>query len=134
MSNRFQYLLVVYVAAQRRGEPISPGYVAEKLDRSPAATTEMLQRLESEGLLTYEPYEGVTLTAEGRAGGEELSEQYAIFRAFFRDILEVDDPEQEAMELAGSVSSLVTDRLVETVLEGDRDEILNNSKQTMNYL
>lgn len=123
MSNRSQYLLVAYIVARRRGEPISPGDIGEKLDRSPAATTEMLQRLESDGLVASEPYEGVTLTEEGRTVAAELYEQYAIFLAFFRDVLEVGDPAQEAMELAGSVSPLVTDRLVETVLEADRDEI-----------
>ena len=126
MSDASQYLLVCYLAARNGDEPVSPGDVAAELDRSPAATTEMLQRLETRGYLEYEPYEGATLTAAGRETAAELYENYAILTRFFRDVLDLEDPEGEARELAGSVSSLVTDRVAETLLEAgdgsiDRD-------------
>ena len=40
--------------------------VAGELDRSPATVTETFKRLDGEGLVDYEPYEGVTLTEAGR--------------------------------------------------------------------
>ena len=68
MSDDSQYLLVVFLAGKRDAAPVPPGTVADAVDRSPAATTEMLQRLAERELLAYEPYEGATLTPGGREG------------------------------------------------------------------
>lgn len=115
MSRASQYLLAVYIAGQRDGTPVSPGTVAELLDRSPAAATEMCQRLDDEGLLTYRPYEGATLTETGRERAESLHESYVTVSWFFRSVLELDDYEAEAMELAGLVSPMVAERLAATL-------------------
>ena len=109
-------LLVLYLAEQRGSPPISPGHVTDAVDRSPAATTEMFQRLEADGYLTYEPYDGATLTAEGRATADELSETDDTLSRFFHDVLGRDEYESEAMELAGAVSPTVVDRLASTLL------------------
>ncbi|SDK17669.1 metal-dependent transcriptional regulator [Natronorubrum texcoconense] len=116
MTGGPQYLLVVFLVERRDGPPVSSGAVADALGRSPAATTEMLQRLESRGLVTYEPYDGATLTDEGRATAAELYEAYETLSRFFRDVLELEEYEREAMELAGAVSPTVIDRLESTLL------------------
>lgn len=56
--------------------PIRTNAVAETLDRSPAIVTETFQRLDREGLVTYESYKGVTLTDVGRERAAELHEAY----------------------------------------------------------
>lgn len=111
MTGASQYVLVLYVAERRRPAPIPSGEVAEAVGRSPAATTEMLQRLDDRGLVTYEPYEGATLTDGGRETAEELHETYGILSRFFRDVLELEGYHEEAMQLAGTVSPTVADRL-----------------------
>jgi len=116
MTGAPQYLLVLYRAERRSDGPVSPSHIAAAVDRSPSATTEMLQRLESRGLVTHEPYEGATLTAEGRATAEELHGTYVTLSRFFRDVLELDAHEEEAMALAGALSPTVADRLAETLL------------------
>ena len=122
MTDAPQYLLVIYRAIRETDgdEPIAPGYVAEELDRSPSTATETLQRLEARGYLEYEPYEGVTLTDRGREMGAELYERYVVLSAFFRGVLELPEPRREAMELAGSVSSVVTERVAETLLDAEK--------------
>ncbi|ADB59608.1 iron dependent repressor [Haloterrigena turkmenica DSM 5511] len=122
MTDAPQYLLVIYRAIREAGdeEPIAPGYVAEELDRSPSTATETLQRLETQGYLEYEPYEGATLTDRGRETAAELYERYVVLSAFFRDVLELPEPRREAMELVGSVSSVVTDRVAETLLDAEK--------------
>ncbi|MBZ6496204.1 metal-dependent transcriptional regulator [Natrinema longum] len=117
MTDASQYLLVCYLAVHDVGEPVSPGYVADELDRSPAVVTETLQRLEDHGYLTYEPYDGATLTAHGRERAAELYETYVVLSTFFRDVLDLEEPDGEAMALAGNVSALVTERVAETLLE-----------------
>ena len=116
MNRASRYLLVIYIAEQQDSEPVPPGEIADAVGRSPSATTEMLQRLEKRGLVTHEPYEGATLTPDGREVAEELYETYATLSRFFEDVLELDDYEEEAMELAGSISPTVAERLASTLL------------------
>jgi len=112
-----RYLLALYIAEHRASPPISPGRVAEMLDRSPAATTEMLQRLAADGLVSREPYEGSTLTDAGRERARELHETYVALSWFFRDVLDLDAYEREAMEMAGLISPAVAERLVHLLFE-----------------
>jgi len=124
-----RYLLALYIAEHRTSPPVAPGRVAETLDRSPAATTEMLQRLAADGLVVrvpYEgatltdagvPYEGATLTDAGRARASDLHETYVALSWFFRDVLGLDEHEREAMELAGLVSPAVAERLAHLLFE-----------------
>lgn len=121
MSEASNYLLVVFQLAETESEPVPTGRVAAELDRSPSATTEMLQRLDGQGVLTHEPYEGVTLTDKGRERGAAVQESYLVLRQFFDDVLGVADPHAEAMALVGTVSPLVTKRLASTVFDVEAD-------------
>ncbi|MFC7203299.1 metal-dependent transcriptional regulator [Haloferax namakaokahaiae] len=116
MAGTAQYLLVLHHLEEDEGPPVSPGDVAAELDRSPSATTEMLQRLADRGLLTYEPYEGATLTEDGRRTAETHLQEYLTLCRFCRDVLHLDESEDEAMQLVGSISPLVLDRLSSTLL------------------
>ena len=119
MTGAPQYLLAIYIAEHRQDPPVSFGVVADVLDRSPASVTEMCQRLDEQGLVAHEPYEGVTLTDEGREQAEDLHETYVTLSWFFRDVLELDDYEEEAMAMAGTVSADVTERLATALLSDD---------------
>jgi len=116
MSGGAQYLLAVYILGHRDEPPIRTNAVAETLDRSPATVTETFQRLEEAGLVDYEAYEGVTLTDAGRERAPELHETYVTVSWFFRSVLDLDEHEEEAMELAGLVSPTVAERLAATLL------------------
>lgn len=117
MTGAAQYLLVLYRAERDSGTPVPPGRIADAVDRSPSTTTEMLQRLERRGFVTHEPYEGATLTADGRERAEELSGTYRTLARFFRDVLDIDDYEREAMALTGAISPDVVDRLATMLLD-----------------
>jgi DtxR family Mn-dependent transcriptional regulator len=115
MSGQWQYLLGLYIAEHRESPPVAPGVVASTLDRSPATVIEAFRTFETEGWLTYEPYEGATLTDAGRERAEDLHESYVTLSWFFRSVLELDDYEMEAMRLAGLVSPDVAQRLATTL-------------------
>jgi DtxR family Mn-dependent transcriptional regulator len=115
MSGTAQYLLAVYILGHRTDPPIRTNAVAEALDRSPATVTETFQRLDEQGLADYQPYEGVTFTEAGRERAAELHETYVTVSWFFRSVLELDDYEAEAMQLAGLVSPTVAERLAATL-------------------
>lgn len=115
MKTAPEYLLAIYIAQHRNEPPVAPGDLGQMLDRSPAAVTEMCQRLAEQGLVTYEPYNGVTLTESGREKATELHQTYVTVSWFFRGVLDLDDYETEAMELAGLVSPIVAKRLATTL-------------------
>jgi len=115
MTGTNRYLLVLYRAERRRDGPIPPTDVADAVGRSPAATTEMLQRLDERGLVRYEPYEGATLTDDGRETAEKLYEAFATLSAFFRDALDIEDHEAEAARVAGTISPSVAERVATTL-------------------
>ncbi|MFC6974671.1 metal-dependent transcriptional regulator [Halomicroarcula sp. GCM10025709] len=118
MTQASQYLLALYIAQHRAEPPISSGTVAELLDRSSATTSETFQRLAERGLVSYEPYEGATLTEAGWEQAAQLHETYVTLSWFFRDALELAEHEREAMRLASDVSSTVSEQLA-TALLGD---------------
>ena len=119
MERVAQYLVVVYDRERTDGPPVEPGTVARAMGRSPSATTEMLQRLADDGLVDYEPYEGVTLTDRGRERATELYDTYRTLSAFFEEVLKLDAPEREAREVVDTVSPIVADRLDDLLLDGD---------------
>ena len=116
MTGASQSPLAIYIADHRQDPPVTFGVVADVFDRSPASVTEMCQRLGEQGLVVHEPYQGVTLTEAGRERAEALHETYVTLSWFLRDVLELDDCETEAVEMAGTVSADVTERLGTTLL------------------
>lgn len=119
MSSSAQYLLALYICEHQGEPPVRTGTVAERLDRTPASATEMMKALAEEGYVEYERYEGATLTEAGRERAEELHETYAALSWFFRGVLELDDHERQALEIAGTLGPEVAERLAESLLSSD---------------
>jgi DtxR family Mn-dependent transcriptional regulator len=124
MSGSAQYLVALYIAEQRGDPPVSSGEVADLLDVAAGTVTEMFHKLDEEGLVEYEPYEGATLTDAGLDAAAERHETYVTLSWFFRSVLDLEDYEQEALEFAGLVSPDVARRLARTLpYEADTDAI-----------
>jgi DtxR family Mn-dependent transcriptional regulator len=115
MSGRDEYVLALYIVEHQHDPPVSPGRVAERLGRSPATASEMFRKLDEDGLADYEPYEGVRLTDPGRARAEDLHETYVLLSWFFRSVLDLDDHEGKAMEMAAVMDHEVATQLVGTL-------------------
>ncbi|SIS08627.1 metal-dependent transcriptional regulator [Natronorubrum thiooxidans] len=129
MSRVNHYLLTVYELAETAGEPVSTGRIADSIGRSPAATTEMVQRLEARGLVDHEPYAGVRLTTAGRDRASELSDSYETICRFFDEVLEIDDHRREAAAVVGTVSPAVVTRLETTLLAPSSSSRADESTQ-----
>ena len=65
------YLEAIYNIANRKGHARTTD-IANALDVKPASVTEMLQKLDSKGLIDYRKYEGAVLTKEGQEIGEAV--------------------------------------------------------------
>ncbi len=58
--------------------------IAESLKISQASVTNMVQRLDGEGLLKYEKYRGLALTASGEALAKNITRRHRILTDFLR--------------------------------------------------
>lgn len=111
MSGAARYLLGLYIVEQQEQPPVSSGDIASLVGRSQATVAQMLRKLESEGLIEYEPYEGASLTEAGRDRAADLHETYVTLSWFFRSVLDLTEYESEAMEMAGLIDPEVASRL-----------------------
>ena len=115
--SRSLYLVALYIAEHEQSAPVSSGTVAERTDRTAGTVSEAFHDLAETELIEYEPYEGAVLTDAGYDRAQQLHETYVTLSWFFRDVLELPEYEQEAMEMAGAVSPTVARRLAATLLE-----------------
>jgi len=58
--------------------------IAQGLKISQASVTNMVQRLDAEGLLKYEKYRGLVLTASGEALAKNITRRHRLLSDFFR--------------------------------------------------
>src|SRR5688572_32796928 len=64
--------------------------IAQGLKISQASVTNMVQRLDAEGLLNYEKYRGLVLTASGEALARNITRRHQLLSDFFR-LFELDE-------------------------------------------
>ena len=67
-----------------------PVDVSKRLGISQASVTNMLQRLDSEGLVKHEKYRGTVLTEEGRRIAQAIIDRHELLTEFLR-LFEIDE-------------------------------------------
>jgi len=88
-----EYIETIFVLEQRNGRA-QTGMIASRLGFKPPSITEMLQKLEREGLIHYESYTGATLTRSGKKMARELIQKHRIIA----DLLEIFGIDREMAE------------------------------------
>jgi hypothetical protein len=58
--------------------------IAAALEIAPASVTTMIQRLDADGLVVYEKYRGVVLTAQGQGIAEEVVKRHEVLARLLR--------------------------------------------------
>jgi DtxR family Mn-dependent transcriptional regulator len=71
--------------------------LAQELSVSPVSANEMCRKLAEKGLIDYEPYKGVTLTAQGEKLAHYVLRCRRLWEVFFVEKLGVEPKEAEAM-------------------------------------
>ncbi len=84
-----EYLETIY-RLEEDGSTARTGAIAKHLNVSPPTVTDMLQKLEKAGLVTYEPYKGVVLTEEGRTVGQKILGKHRVMQAFLQEVCGMD--------------------------------------------
>jgi len=110
-----EYIETICVLEQKHGRA-QTGMIAAHMGVKPPSITEMLQKLEREGLIHYESYNGATLTIAGKKMARELMQKHHII-ANLLETLGVDRElaEVDACQIEHHVSSKTLKRLEQFV-------------------
>lgn len=106
------YLKSIY-KLQEKGGKVSTGILAEYLDVKPASVTSMIKKLKTMKLVSYERYQGVTLTDAGKAIALEIIRHHRLLELYLFKALGVpwDGVHEEAEKLEHVISEDVEDRM-----------------------
>ena len=108
------YLSVIYKSSDSNGV-IKANQIAEKLNISGAAVTDMLRKLSKEGYVDYKRYKGIKLTKSGEDYARSMVRRHRIWEVFLHQIVGLpwDKVHNEAENLEHSSSDELIERLEE---------------------
>jgi DtxR family Mn-dependent transcriptional regulator len=104
------YLVMTALLRADPQQPVAVSLLAGKLGVTQVSANEMCHKLSERGLLAYQPYKGVTLTAEGEGRAQEILSRRRLWVVFLVENLGI-DPE-EADVLACQLEHITSERLV----------------------
>jgi DtxR family transcriptional regulator, Mn-dependent transcriptional regulator len=124
------YLEAIYFLATPVGEygpvvkepPVPAARVAEMLQVTPPTASEMLKRLEAEGLIERQPRKGPLLTKKGRREAERVVRNHRIIERFLTDFMGYSAAESHvhADELGDAFSDEMVQRLAAQLGQPER--------------
>ena len=118
------YLKAIYKLEEREGSPpVATGDVAQSMEVSPASASNMIKRLDDLGFLTYEAYEGATLTKPGRTVALEVIRHHRLLELYLKEVMGFswDEIHEEAEILEHHISERFESRIEEMLDNPTRD-------------
>jgi DtxR family Mn-dependent transcriptional regulator len=118
------YLKAIYKLEERDGSPpVSTGDVAQSMEVSSASASNMIKRLDELGFLTYEAYEGATLTDPGRTVALEVIRHHRLLELYLKEVMGFswDEIHEEAEILEHHISERFEARIEEMLGHPERD-------------
>lgn len=104
-----EYLKNIYILGKQEGK-VRVTDIAEKMNCSKASVNKAVNNLKDEGLINYEIYGKIELTADGEELAKKIVEAYDIVYLFFKDVLNLD--KEKAEEEAQKVKSTMSDEAI----------------------
>ncbi|HVK02851.1 MAG TPA: metal-dependent transcriptional regulator [Armatimonadaceae bacterium] len=98
---------------EEEGGVALPSDIADRTGTSRAFVTKMLKGMSESGLVAYQPYRGVRLTATGTSSAVELARHHRLLERFLTDVLGFgpDGAHDEAERLEHVISEEFEERL-----------------------
>ncbi|KAA0273316.1 MAG: metal-dependent transcriptional regulator [Acidobacteria bacterium] len=117
------YAKAIHALAGREPGPVGTSALAERLGVSPGTVTSMCKRMAELGLVVYEPYQGVELTAAGERVALEVIRHHRLLESFFADALGMpwDQVHDEAEVLEHYISEELEERIAAALGDPERD-------------
>jgi DtxR family Mn-dependent transcriptional regulator len=106
---------VLQITLRQDSAWVATGQLATALSVSPGTVTSMLKSLAESGLAEYRPYEGVSLTEQGRAVALRMLRRHRLIELFLARTLNLtwDQVHEEAEHMEHAVSDVLIDRIDE---------------------
>lgn len=107
------YLKTIFLLGKETGGAAKTGDISRELKVSPAAVTEMLDRLVKDGYVRHEKYKGATLTKEGTNRARDIMRKHCIMERFLVETLGMRDGDyhDQACKLEHVISDDMATRL-----------------------
>ncbi len=120
-SERIEEYLEAIFKRQQADAPASTSALAEDLQVSLPAVSDMMRRLQGSGFIEYEPNRGAWLTDKGRQTAVSIVRRHRLWERFLTDILGLkwDKVHDEACRLEHAISPETEERLA--LLMGNTD-------------
>ena len=116
-----EYIETIFILQNRNGYA-KTGKISLEMGVRPSSVTEILQKLQEEGYIKYEPYKGATLTDFGKKIARELMKKHKIIADFLEIIgIERGLAKADACQIEHHVSLKTMNRLGKFV------EFINNA-------
>ena len=117
------YAKAIHALAERGGGPVQTSALAERLGVSPGSVTAMLKRMGDLGLVSHEPYHGVTLTKSGNQVALEVIRHHRLIEAYLAEALGMpwDRVHDEAEVLEHYISEELEERLASALGDPSHD-------------
>lgn len=107
------YLKTIYALAEEEEGPVSTSRISEARDVKPASVTNMMQRLASLNLVTYEKHGGVTLTESGQRIALEVLRHHRLIELYLMEALGFSW--DEVHEQADILEHVISEKLEERI-------------------
>jgi len=101
LSESMEMYLVTIARIQKGNQPVPLSELADSLGLTTVSVNEMCRKLQSNGYLTYRPYKGALLSAEGEKIANQTLRRHRLWEVFLVEKLQmgVDDANEIACEL-----------------------------------
>ena len=113
ISSTVEDYLKAFLRLEDMNEKASTSSVARHLSVADASVTDMLRKLQKNGLLEYKPYYGATLTREGRRLALRILRRHRLIELFLHKVMGYgwEQVHDEAEKLEHVVSDLFVERI-----------------------
>lgn len=113
-ENVEMYLKTILLLGNHTGAPSKTGDISKDLKVSPAAVTEMLERLHHDGLVRHKKYKGTELTSQGARRARAIMRKHCVMERFLVDTLQMRDFDfhEQACKLEHAVSDQMAQRMM----------------------
>lgn len=109
------YIKAIYALSENNSESISTNLLAERMNTKASSVTDMLKKLTDKGLLTYQKYQGCSLTASGLSIALSIVRKHRLWEVFLVEKLQFgwDEVHEIAEQLEHIRSVQLTNQLEE---------------------
>ena len=104
-----EYLKTMYLLKKQKGN-IRVTDIAKKMNCSKPSVNKAIYNLKANGLLNYESYGTIELTAEGENLSKKILEAYDIVYLFLKEVLNIED--EEAKKEAERIKQSINDNTI----------------------